>query len=68
MSDVIHLKITGMTCNHCVMHTKKALESVSGVESVEVTLEPGAAKVTGNADNAVLISAVKDAGYEAEIV
>ncbi len=68
MSDVIHLKITGMTCNHCVMHTKKALESVSGVESVEVTLEPGAANVTGNADNAVLISAVKNAGYEAEIV
>ena len=68
MSDVTHLKVTGMTCNHCVMHTKKALESVSGVESVEVTLEPGAAKVTGNADNAALISAVKDAGYEAEIV
>ena len=68
MSDMIHLKITGMTCNHCVMHTKKALESVSGVQSVEVTLEPGAAKVTGNADNAALIAAVKDAGYEAEVV
>ena len=68
MSDVIHLKITGMTCNHCVMHTKKALESVPGVESVEVTLEPGAAKVTGNADHGELISAVKEAGYEAEVV
>ena len=68
MSDMIHLKITGMTCNHCVMHTKKALQSVSGVESVEVTLEPGAAKITGNADHDELIAAVKEAGYEAEVV
>ena len=68
MSDMIHLKITGMTCNHCVMHTKKALGSVSGVESVEVALEPGAAKVSGNADHDALIAAVKEAGYEAEVV
>ena len=68
MSDVIHLKVTGMTCNHCVMHTKKALESVPGVQSVEVTLEPGAAKITGDADHDALIAAVKDAGYEAEVV
>lgn len=68
MSDMIHLKITGMTCNHCVMRTKKALQSVSGVKSVEVTLEPGAANVSGNADHSALIAAVKDAGYEAEVV
>ncbi len=67
MSNMTHLKITGMTCDHCVMHTKKALQSVSGVESVEVTLEPGAAEITGNADHDQLIAAVKDAGYEAEV-
>ncbi|MEN8214553.1 MAG: cation transporter [Pseudomonadota bacterium] len=68
MSDVIHLRVTGMTCNHCVMHTKKALESVPGVESVEVILEPGAATVSGNVESDKLIAAVKEAGYEAEIV
>lgn len=68
LSDVTHLKVTGMTCNHCVMHTKKALESVSGVKSVDVTLEPGAAIVTGYADHDQLIAAVKHAGYEAEVV
>ena len=46
MSNKINLKITGMTCNHCVMHTKKALEAVEGVESAAVELEPGAAHVT----------------------
>lgn len=65
MPDTIHLKITGMTCNHCVMRTKKALEAVDGVERVEVTLEPGGAVVQGVAAAEALIDAVKDAGYEA---
>lgn len=68
LSDVTHLKVTGMTCNHCVMHTKKALQSVPGVKSVDVSLEPGTATVTGSADHDQLIAAVKNAGYEAEVV
>ncbi|MEA3302177.1 MAG: cation transporter [Pseudomonadota bacterium] len=68
MSDVTNLKISGMTCGHCVKNATKALESVQGVESVEVTLEPGAAKIIGNADHEALLAAVKDAGYEAQVV
>ncbi len=64
----IKLKITGMTCNHCVAHTKKSLEAVPGVESAEVTLEPGAAVVRGEADPKALVAAVKEAGYQAEVV
>jgi copper chaperone len=67
MSTTINLKVTGMTCNHCVMHTTKALEGVNGVENVSVSLEEGSATVTGNADTEQLIAAVKEAGYEAEI-
>jgi copper chaperone len=63
----IRLKITGMTCNHCVAHTKKNLEAVPGVESVEVTLEPGGAVVKGDADPQALVEAVKEAGYQAEV-
>ncbi len=63
----IKLKITGMTCNHCVAHTKKALEAVPGVESAEVSLEPGGAVVKGDADPQALIEAVKEAGYQAEV-
>jgi copper chaperone len=66
MSDTIHLTVTGMTCNHCVMRTKKALEAVEGVEHVEVTLEPGGAVVQGTATAESLIAAVKNTGYEAE--
>ena len=67
MSETIHLKITGMTCKHCVMNTSKAIESVEGVDSVEVTLDPGAAIISGSADKNNLINAVTTAGFEAEL-
>ena len=67
MSNTINLKVTGMTCNHCVMNTTKALEGVDGVENVSVSLEEGSATVTGNTNTDNLIAAVKEAGYEAEI-
>ncbi len=67
MTDITHLKITGMSCEHCVMSATKALEAVDGVDSVDVTLEPGGAIVSGNADKDKLIAAVTAAGYEAEL-
>ncbi len=60
------LKVSGMTCGHCVNHVTKALQAVPGVESAEVSLEDGIAMVTGQIDAAVLIQAVVDAGYSAE--
>jgi Cu+-exporting ATPase len=60
------LKITGMTCPHCVKNVSKALQLVSGVESAEVSLESGEAVVTGSADRNDLVQAVKAVGYEAE--
>ncbi|MCB1858997.1 MAG: heavy metal translocating P-type ATPase [Gammaproteobacteria bacterium] len=65
MSQSIQLEINGMTCNHCVQRAKDALRSVSGVEQVEVTLEPGTASVSGSALPADLIAAVERAGYSA---
>jgi len=67
MSDNIELEITGMTCNHCVARATKALEAIPGVESAQVTLEPGGAVVTGDAASGVLVDAVKAAGYTAVV-
>ncbi|BAP89031.1 heavy metal transport/detoxification protein [Burkholderiales bacterium GJ-E10] len=44
------LKITGMTCEHCVRAVTKALKKVPGVEKADVTLTPGDAVVHGQAD------------------
>ena len=58
--------IEGMMCNHCTAHVQKALEALDGVESVEVSLEDKKAVLTlkNDVDNAVIMNAVKDAGYE----
>lgn len=61
------LKITGMTCGHCVAAVTKALEKVPGVEHADVTLEPGQAVVDGDADSGAMIAAVKEEGYDAEL-
>lgn len=34
----ITLKIEGMSCQHCVMNVKKAVDGVNGVSSSNVTL------------------------------
>jgi len=65
--EAITLKVTGMTCGHCVGTVTKALEHVSGVESAEVSLEKGQAVVTGRADPQALIDALKEEGYGAAL-
>jgi Cu+-exporting ATPase len=60
------LKVSGMTCPHCVSNVTKALLAVPGVEDAQVVLEEGTALVAGPADQSVLIQAVADAGYSAE--
>ncbi len=60
------LKIEGMMCKHCVAHVTKALAGIEGVESVDVSLENGAATVVSAIEipDESLQSVVVDAGYE----
>ena len=61
------INVTGMTCGHCQGAVKKALEAVEGVNSVEVDLGSGLAKVAGEADTQQLLDAVVEAGYQASL-
>jgi copper chaperone CopZ len=61
------IKVTGMTCSHCVAAVTKALRKVPGVEQAEVSLEQKQARVTGDADTQALLAAVKEEGYEAQL-
>jgi copper chaperone len=64
MTEII-LKIEGMSCQHCVMSVKKALGSVRGVSSADVSV--GSAKIvfdeskTGKED---ITRAIQKAGYK----
>ena len=59
------LKITGMTCNHCVMSARKALSAVPGVRSASVDLPSGLAQVEGEAPVAAMVAAVEAEGFQA---
>lgn len=59
--------ITGMNCAACQAHVEKAVSAVEGVDSCSVSLLTNSMTVTGNASSDVIIRAVKDAGYGAQI-
>ena len=63
------LKVSGLTCGHCVAHVTEELEEIPGVKNVEVILNPqGASRVTvltdTPLDDAALADAVSEAGFE----
>ncbi|MBQ5748640.1 MAG: metal-transporting ATPase, partial [Oscillospiraceae bacterium] len=64
--DMMTIHVEGMMCPHCKAHVEKALLAVAGVTAAEADLEGKCARVEGTADRAVLVAAIKDAGYEAE--
>ena len=59
------IAIEGMMCEHCVMHDKKALESLPGVTNVTVSLEKKQATLEAkDISNESLKKAIEDAGYQ----
>lgn len=65
MNDII-LPVTGMTCGGCVNSVQRVLTAVPGVQTAEVTLQPGQARVVYDAartDRAALVQAIVDAGF-----
>ena len=64
------LHVEGMMCQHCVARVKKALEAVEGVEEAIVDLDAktATAKLSADVADDVLVKAVTDQDYEAEIL
>ena len=59
--------VTGMSCAACSAHVEKAVSKVEGVTSCTVSLLTNSMSVEGTASPAQIISAVKAAGYGAEL-
>jgi len=57
--------IKGMSCQHCVASTKKALEAVEGITDVTVDLDKGEACYEGSVPFAEVEKAVSGIGFEA---
>ncbi len=60
------INISNLKCNGCVANAKKALEGLSGLESVEVNLKQANAVLVGDIDLDDALSRLSDAGYPAE--
>jgi len=60
------IRIEGMTCGHCVMHVKNALEEIDGVKKAVVDLETKMATVVLDyaVENHVFEEAIQEAGYK----
>jgi copper ion binding protein len=58
--------IEGMSCGHCVKHVEEALKELSGVKSVNVSLEGKVAdlELTEDIAEEKIKDAIDDAGYE----
>lgn len=61
---VIEVPVQGMTCNGCVRKLEGRLRAAPGVEEVEVSLEPGQARVRGQIDAEAVRAVVRETGYE----
>jgi len=61
---MLNLKVSGMTCGHCVSAVTKAVQTVPGAENVAVDFARGEVKVGGNPDAGAVRAAITAEGYE----
>ncbi|MGC5617642.1 heavy-metal-associated domain-containing protein [Georgenia sp. Z1491] len=59
--------VTGMSCGHCEGAIRAEVSQIAGVQDIEVSAATGRLAVTTNdpADDAAVIAAVDEAGYQA---
>ncbi|OPY07074.1 MAG: Copper chaperone CopZ [Syntrophaceae bacterium PtaB.Bin095] len=60
------IKISGMSCNHCVMAVTRALNGIEGIRDVLVDLKTGEAtfEETIPVDPEIIRKRISEAGYE----
>lgn len=58
------ITIQGMTCGHCVMHVKQALDAVDGLEVEDVQIGKARVWYENEKVTKVLADKVEEAGYK----
>ena len=67
--NTIELEVQGMSCDSCVKHVTQALKPLTGVSSVEVELQSGHVRVSGEFPQGsdAMVTALSAAGYPAHL-
>ncbi len=63
---MLQLKVSGMTCGHCVSAVTRAASEVAGAKDVKVDLNHGQVTVDGNPDPAAIRKAIEAEGYQVQ--
>ena len=56
--------VPGMTCGHCKMAIEGELNTLDGVDAVEIDLDAKTVKVEGSASDEAMRAAIDEAGYD----
>ena len=65
---MIKVLIEGMSCEKCVGPAREALATLPGVESVEVSLEPGEARIEGVVEDEAIRQVLAEEEYTATAI
>lgn len=69
--EKINVKITGMSCEHCVKRVEEAAKAIPGVDKIKVNLKKGEAKIkydTALANSEEITDSITNAGYVAVLI
>lgn len=61
----VQLKVTGMTCNHCISMVNKAIAKLQADAKVSVDLEQQLVSVESDLSAEDIVKALDEAGYPA---
>jgi copper chaperone CopZ len=66
MTVTITYSVPGVSCGHCQTAITAEVTGVRGVDSVDVDLDTKLVRISGeNLDDAALVAAIDEAGYDA---
>ncbi|MCP8463935.1 cation transporter [Pseudomonas sp. ZM23] len=60
-------KVQGMTCGHCVRAVTQAVQALDAAAEVQVDLGQGEVRVASRLDDAAILAAIREEGYEAQV-
>ena len=67
MATTTEYQVTGMSCGHCETAIRAEVSEIDGVTGIDVSAQTGRLTVTAEqpVEDAAVIAAVDEAGYEA---
>jgi copper chaperone len=66
LSETVTYSVPAIHCDHCAMSIREEVSEVEGVEDVTVDVESKVVTIRGRElDDAMLRTAIEEAGYEA---